>query len=84
MKLFYLQKLQKKNRKFKKKINKFNSLNFFRTNIFINEEKNFIDINYLKEENNLLRDIIDQAARSIADVIQVLYTKKFKVLPAQS
>ncbi len=30
-----------------------------------------MEINYLKEENNLLRDIIDQAATSIADVIQV-------------
>jgi len=30
-----------------------------------------LERNYLKEENNLLRDIIDQAATSIADVIQV-------------
>ena len=50
---------------------------FFRINLFVNEEKDFkeedqsIQMNYLKEENYLLKDIIDRAATSIADVIQV-------------
>jgi hypothetical protein len=36
-----------------------------------NEEP--IQMNNLKEENNLLKDIIDRAAISIADVIQVYH-----------
>ncbi len=58
-------------------VEKMNYLVCFRTtSIFqeenkIKQENESLEINYLKEENYLLRDIIDQAATSIADVVQV-------------
>lgn len=54
-----------------------NQINFFRTKIAFTQDKIFTqenqsdEINSLKEENHLLKEIIEQAAISIANVVQV-------------
>ncbi len=55
-------------------MNRFQFFQFFRTNVVFKQENESIEIENLKEDNHLLKDIIDQAAKSIADVIQV-YSK---------
>jgi hypothetical protein len=49
----------------------FRTTSIFQEENKIKQENESLEINYLKEENYLLRDIIDQAATSIADVVQV-------------